>query len=169
MAYISFQLTHDTRGPCCSGRVSNGSPKEDKKLLQFSQLCHQGEFRHLSVSARRPSWQCCQSLHGLFLRAVLPAKVEVSTQAVATDGKTKAFISLPPRWDSSPKILYFGQHMGVIMMVLQNCCRTLLINNVLQRFWQYQNQCSCQKSQGYCLIWNQWKYGTVHQCACSCH
>jgi len=35
------------------------------------------------------------SLHGLFLRAVLPAKVEVSTLAVATDGKTKAFIFLP--------------------------------------------------------------------------
>ena len=39
-------------------------------LLQHLQLRHQGEFWHVSVSARWRSWQCTQNIHGLFLRAV---------------------------------------------------------------------------------------------------
>jgi len=27
--------------------VSNGSQREDKKLLKCSQLCHQGEYQHI--------------------------------------------------------------------------------------------------------------------------
>ena len=68
-------------------------PEGRKKLLQYSQLCHQGEFWHLSLSAWRQSWQCSQKLHGLFVRAVLPMKVEASTLVV--NEKIKALVTPP--------------------------------------------------------------------------
>ena len=37
--------------PCCSTQKRNGSQREDKKVLQFSQLRHWGEFWHISISA----------------------------------------------------------------------------------------------------------------------
>jgi len=45
---------------------------EDKTLLQRSQCCHKGEFRHGSISARQQSLRCGQNLCGPFLRATLP-------------------------------------------------------------------------------------------------
>ena len=57
-------------------RASNGRQKEDYKLLQCSQLRHQGECWHVSVSARWQSWHCSQDFDGHFLWAVLPTKVK---------------------------------------------------------------------------------------------
>jgi len=45
-----------------------------KHLLQRSQRCHKGEFRHVSISARQRSLRCGQNLSGPFLRATLPAR-----------------------------------------------------------------------------------------------
>jgi len=56
---------------------------EGRKLLKCTQLHHQGEFRHVSISARRQPWQCSQNLRGSFLIAVLSMKV--SGQAIAAD------------------------------------------------------------------------------------
>ena len=46
----SFQLTHMPRGNHAQSIASNGGQREDKKLLQRSQLRQHGEFRHVSVS-----------------------------------------------------------------------------------------------------------------------
>ena len=68
----SFQLTHMPRGNHAQSIASNGDQKEDKTLLQHSQLSQHGEFRHVSVSERRP---CGQNLRVPFLRTVLPPEV----------------------------------------------------------------------------------------------
>ena len=48
--------------------ASNGDQKEDKTLLQHSQLSQHGEFRHVSVSERQRSQPCCQNFCGAFIR-----------------------------------------------------------------------------------------------------
>ena len=93
----SFQLTHMPRGNHPQSIASNGDQKEDKTLLQHSQLSQHGEFRHVSVSERQRSRPCGQNLRVPFPRAVLTPEVEESARAMVTDGETKAFISLPPR------------------------------------------------------------------------
>ena len=64
----SFQLTHMPRGNHAQSITSNGDQKEDKTLLQHSQLSQHGEFRHVSVSERQRSWPCGQNLCGAFVR-----------------------------------------------------------------------------------------------------
>ena len=49
----TFQLTHMPRGYHTQSIASNGDRKEDKTLLQHSQLRQHGEFRHVSVSERQ--------------------------------------------------------------------------------------------------------------------
>ena len=65
-------------------RVGNGIQREDKKLLQRSQLRQHGEFRHA--------------------RAVLATNFEESDTAMAADGTTKTLVSPPPRRVSAPKL-----------------------------------------------------------------
>ena len=65
--------------------------KGSRRLLQRSQLCHQGELGHLGVSAWWRSWQS-KNLHGPFLRTVLPTKVEVTAWAMAVNRNTKVLI-----------------------------------------------------------------------------
>ena len=60
--------------------ASNGDQKEDKTLLQHSQLSQHGEFRHVSVSERQRSRPCRQNLRVPFLRTVLPPEVEESAR-----------------------------------------------------------------------------------------
>ena len=57
----SFQLTHMPRGNHAQSIASNGDQKEDKTLLQHSQLSQHGEFRHVSVSERQRSRPCGQN------------------------------------------------------------------------------------------------------------
>ena len=93
----SFQLTHRPRGNHAQSIASNGDQKDDKTLLQHSQLSQHGEFWHVSVSERQRSRPCGQNLRVPFQRTVLPPEVEESARAMAANGETKAFISLPPR------------------------------------------------------------------------
>ena len=93
----TFQLTHMPRGNHAQAIANNGDQKEDKTLLQHSQLSQHGEFCHVSVSERQRLWPCGQNLRVPFPRAVLPLEVEESTRAMVANSETKAFISLPPR------------------------------------------------------------------------
>jgi len=77
-------------------------PTVKLKLLQHSQLCHKGEFRHISISTQQQSWWCSKNLHRPFLRAILPTTVEASSWVMVVKRKTKALITLPPRWNSPP-------------------------------------------------------------------
>ena len=70
--------------------ASNGDHKEDKTLLQHSQVSQHGEFRHVSVSERQRSRPCGQNLRVPFLRTVLPPEVEESARAMAANGERKA-------------------------------------------------------------------------------
>ena len=62
----SFQLMHMSLEDHV--RVGNGIRRDDKNLIQRSQLCQHGEFRHVSVSERQRSWLCGQNLCGAFVR-----------------------------------------------------------------------------------------------------
>ena len=79
------------RGNHAQSIASNGGQRarEDKKLLQHSQLRQHGEFWHVSVSELHQSWPCGQILRVPFLRAVLPMNVEESVRGMAADGTTK--------------------------------------------------------------------------------
>ena len=63
-----FQLTHLPRGTHAQSIASNGDEKEDKTLLQHSQLPQHGVFRHVSVRERQRLWLCGQDLCGAFVR-----------------------------------------------------------------------------------------------------
>ena len=92
----SFQLTHLPRGNHALSIASNGDQKEDKTLLQHSQLSQHGEFWYISVSERQRSRPCGQNLRVPFLRTVLTPQVEESARAMAANSETKALISPPP-------------------------------------------------------------------------
>ena len=64
----TFQLTHLPRGTHAQSIASNGDEKEDKTLLQHSQLPQHGVFRHGSVSERQRLRLCGQDLCGAFVR-----------------------------------------------------------------------------------------------------
>ena len=72
-------------------------PREDKNLLQRSQLSQHGEFWHVSVSKQQRSHLSGQNLCGAFVRAVLAKNFEESNRAMAANGTTKALVSPPPR------------------------------------------------------------------------
>jgi len=89
----SFQLTHMSRDVHAVQLIkpwsTHGGQDEDKTLLQRSQRCHKGDFRHVSISAQQRSLQCGQNLHGPFLRATLPMTVGSCAQAMADTGRQK--------------------------------------------------------------------------------
>jgi len=86
-------------------RSSHGGQLEDRTLVQRSQRCHNGEFRHISISTRQRSLQCGQNLRGPFVRATLPMRVGSCARAMADNGETKGLITPPPRWVSA-QLLY---------------------------------------------------------------
>ena len=69
--------------------ASNGDQKEDKTLLQHSQLSQHGELWHASVSERQLSRLCGQNLRVPFLRMVLSPEVEESARAMAATARQK--------------------------------------------------------------------------------
>ena len=69
--------------------ASNGDQKEDKTLLQHSQLSQHGELWHASVSERQLSRPCGQNLRVPFLRMVLSPEVEESARAMAATARQK--------------------------------------------------------------------------------
>ena len=70
-----------------------------------TQRCHNGEFRHVSISVRQRSLWCGQNLRGPFLRATLPMTVGSCARAMVDNGKTKGLITPPPKWVSA-QLLY---------------------------------------------------------------
>ena len=75
LAYGLFQLTHMSRDDTLFNWSSHGGQDEDKTLLQRSQRCHKGAFRHVTISARQRSLRCGQNFRRPFLRATLPMTV----------------------------------------------------------------------------------------------
>ena len=84
-----FQLTHMPRGNRAQSIASNGDQKEDKTLLQHSQLRQHGAFWHASVSEQQRSRPCGQNLRVPFPRTVLPPEVEESARAMAATARQK--------------------------------------------------------------------------------
>jgi len=85
----SFQLMHMSRDDTLFNQInwsSHGSQNEDKTLLQHSQHCHKGEFRHVSISPWQWSLRCEQNLRGPFLRATLP---DCALEQWRTSGRQK--------------------------------------------------------------------------------
>ena len=77
------------RGTHAQSIAINGDQKEDKTLLQPSQLPQHGEFWHASVSERQRSRACGQNLRVPFLRTVLPPEVEESARVMAATARQK--------------------------------------------------------------------------------
>ena len=87
----TFQLTHLSRGTHAQSIASNGDEKEDKTLLQHSQLPQHGVFRHVSVSERQRLRLCGQDLCGAFVR-LLATNVEESDRAMATAQQKRLYL-----------------------------------------------------------------------------
>jgi len=101
-------------------RASHGGQNDDKTLLQRSQRCHKGEFRHVSISARQQSLWSGQNLRGPFLRATLPITVRSSDGG---HGETKGLITPPPRWVSAQFVsLHDSDHEGVVRIFVALSC-----------------------------------------------
>ena len=96
LTYGSFQLMHMSRDD--HAWANHGGQNEYKTLLQRSQPCHKGEFRHVSVSERQLSLRCGQNLRGPFLRATLPMRGGSCARAMADNGETKGLITPSPKW-----------------------------------------------------------------------
>jgi len=105
LAYDSFQLTHVSCDDTLLNWSSNGDQNEERTLLQRSQRCHNGEFRHVSISTRQRSLWCGQNLRGPFLRATLLMRVGSCARAMADKGETKGLITPPSRWVSAHIII----------------------------------------------------------------
>ena len=88
LTYGSFQLMHMSRDEHAVQLIkpSHGDQNEDRTLLQCSQRCHKGEFRHVSISTRQRSLWCGQNLCGPFLRATLTMTVVSYARAMADNG-----------------------------------------------------------------------------------
>ena len=67
----SFKLTHMPRDNHAQSIATNGGKREDKTLLQRSQLRQHGKFWHVSISERQRPRPCGKNLCGPFMRAVL--------------------------------------------------------------------------------------------------
>ena len=88
----SFQLTHShvmTVQLIKLVQASHGGQNEDKTLLQRSQRCHKGEFRHVSISVQQRTLRCGKNLRGPFLRVTLPMTVGSCARAMAINGRQK--------------------------------------------------------------------------------
>ena len=107
LTYGSFQLTHMSRDDHAAlfNWSLRGGQNEDRTLLQRSQHCRNGEFRHVGISTRQQSLRCGQNLRGPFLRATLPMTVGSCARAMADNRETKGLITPPSRWVST-QLLY---------------------------------------------------------------
>jgi len=87
--------------------IESWRPRRRQTLLQRSQRCHKGKFRHVSISTRQQSLRCGQNLCGPFLRATLYT-ADGSWIVHSSDGghgETKVLITPPPGWVSA-QLLY---------------------------------------------------------------
>ena len=96
--------------------ASDGDQKEDKTLLQHSQLSQHGEFRHVSVSERQRSQPCSQNVRVPFLRTVLPPEVDGALEQWRPRRDKSVHISTT-KVSFSTKIVRLGQCMIAITTV----------------------------------------------------
>ena len=147
------------RGNCAQSIASNGSQREDKKLLQPSQLRQHGEFRHVSVSERQRSWPCGQDFCGPFVRAMQATEIEESAWAMAADGMTKALVSPPPRW-VSPQL-----YCGVVRISVDLSCVLWGLISYAAQFFPYQECWHLKGFQAIQLYWDVsiiWSWRTLY-------
>ena len=87
----SFELTHMS--------LDDHAAKmhEGKTLLQRSQPCHNGEFRHVRISARQRSLSWTESSWAFPENDTTRSYA----RAMADNGETKGLITPPPRWVST--------------------------------------------------------------------
>ena len=107
--------------------VGNGVQREDNNLLQRSQLCQHGEFRHVSVSERQQSRPCGQNLCGAFVTAVLATNFEpffFLTNGGRRHDKSACISTTMVSF--STKIVRLGCCMVMITTCSQNLCRPFL-------------------------------------------
>jgi len=100
-----------------------------KIFLKHSQLCHRGEYWHISVSAWQQSRLCGQNLRGPFL--CTSVKVEASARLMAANGRTKMLVTPPTRWVvSAPNYVFvsaqYSDHKGGV-----NPCRPFLAHGFI--------------------------------------
>ena len=105
---------------------SHGGQNEDRTLLQRSQRCHNGDFRHIIINTRQRSLRCGQNLRGPFLRATLPMTVGSCARVMAADGKTKGLITPPPRWVSAQLLYVCVSAWQWSQLCSQNLCSPFL-------------------------------------------
>jgi len=87
LAYGSFQLTHTTT---LFNWSSHGGQDDNKTLLQRSQRCHKGVFRHVSISARQQSLRCGQNFRGPFLKLHCRWQLDHALERWRTRGDKRA-------------------------------------------------------------------------------
>ena len=74
---------------------SHGGQNENRTLLQRSQRCRKGEFRHVSISTQQRLLRRGQNLRVPFLRATPPMTVGSCARAMADNGGAKGLITPP--------------------------------------------------------------------------
>ena len=85
----SFQLTHMSCDDHTVQLIEPWRPRQRQNVNTALTMLPQGEFRHVSISARQQSLQCGQNFRGPFLRATLPMTVELCARAMADTGRQK--------------------------------------------------------------------------------
>ena len=106
----SFQLTHRPRGNHAQSIASNGDQKDDKTLLQHSQLSQHGEFWHVSVSERQRSRPCGQNL-----------RVHFPKNGTATGSRRERSSNGGRRRDKSVHISTTKASFSTIILILCHC------------------------------------------------
>ena len=93
LTYGSFQLTHmshdDHTVQLIQFERAMAAKNGDKTLLQHSQHCHKGEFRHVNISARKQSLRCRHNLCRAFLRATLAMTVGSCARVMSATWRQK--------------------------------------------------------------------------------
>jgi len=121
---------------------SYSGQNEDKTLLQRSQRCHKGKFRHVSITTRQRSLRCRQSswaFRGPFLRATLPDR---ALERWRTTGRQKGswlhhqgeFLHYYYTFVS----LHYSDHDGVVRIFVALSCELggFFIYIILHYKWQ---------------------------------
>jgi len=127
---------------------SYGGQNKDRTLLQHSQHCHKGEFRHVNFSARQQSLRCRHNLRRAFLRATLAMTAGSCAQAMAATGRQKGSL-LHHQGEFLHNYYMFvslhdSDHEGVVRIFVALSCElwgylfTLITLDYTAQFFPYQ-------------------------------
>ena len=131
------------RGNHAQSIASNGDQKEDKTLLQHSQLRQHGEFRHVSVSERQQLRLCGQNLRVPFLRTVLPPEVDGALEQWRPTARQKrSYLHHQGEFQHDYfdfVSLHHSDHDGVVRIFVghSEIVKRLLINYITRHFISY--------------------------------